>query len=242
MSFRGKVALVTGAAKRLGRATALALAEAGADVVVHYGRSKGEAEDVRKEILAVGRRAWLLSANLASEKEAIRLVDQTFRIAGRLDILVNNASIFPSNRLPSLTFAELRASLEVNAWAPFVLARRFVEKARGGHVVNFLDARISGANPEHAAYQLSKELLASLTRMMAVEFAPRFAVNAVAPGPILLPKGKGAAYLKTLRKRTLLKRIGTPADVADAVVYLTSSRYITGQVLFVDGGWQVSAT
>ena len=126
--------------------------------------------------------------------------------------------------------------MRINAWAPFVLGRALARERRGGCIVNLLDSRITDYDAEHAAYHLSKRMLATLTRMMALEFAPRVRVNAVAPGLILPPPGEDDGYLERLKRTNPLERHGEPADVAEAVLFLARSLFVTGQTIFVDGG------
>ncbi|MBN2308344.1 MAG: SDR family oxidoreductase [Candidatus Hydrogenedentes bacterium] len=231
-----RTALVTGGAKRLGRAIAHALAEAGADVIIHYRSSAGEAGELAAELQAMGRRAWLVSADLEDPAQADGLLDQAVELAGPVDILVNNASVFPESRLADFSPEHLYTNININALAPALIARRFAAQERPGDVLNLLDCRIADYDDAHAAYHLSKRMLFTLTRMMALEFAPAVRVNAIAPGLILAPEGKGDAYLDSLATTNPLKRHGTPGDIASAAVFLLSSPFITGQVLFVDGG------
>jgi pteridine reductase len=236
MRLAGKKALVTGGGKRLGREVALALAREGASVVVHYGRSSDGADETAAEIRRLGVKAWTVRTDLASEAKTEKLVDRAAALSGGLDILVNNASIFPEGEFEDLSAADLHRNVDVNALAPFVLGRNFARQAGGGHIVNFLDTRITGYDWQHAAYHASKILLAYLTRVMALRFAPSTAVNAVAPGLILPPEGKDAAYLNRLKDTVPLRRVGNPAQITQAVIYLVTSAYLTGQVIFVDGG------
>ncbi|MCX5795292.1 MAG: SDR family oxidoreductase [Elusimicrobia bacterium] len=233
----GQTALVTGGAKRLGRAIALALGRAGADVVVHCRGSLAEAQALAGELRGLGRQAWTAQADLddASQVEAL-FADACRSAGGGLDILVNSASIFPTGRLDGLQPAELERNIRVNALAPFVLGRALARSGRGGCIVNLLDSRITDYDAEHAAYHLSKRLLATFTRMMALEYAPKVRVNAVAPGLILPPPGEGQDYLERLKGTNPLQRHGGPEDVADAVLFLARSAFVTGQTIFVDGG------
>jgi NAD(P)-dependent dehydrogenase (short-subunit alcohol dehydrogenase family) len=234
--IRGAHALVTGAAKRLGRAVALALAQEGANVVIHYRRSAEEAERLADELRRIGVRAWTLSADLRDPDELEHVID---RAGVKLDILVNNASSFSRSTFESVTRDELVAAVETEAWAPFALARRFASRAGGerGHVVNLLDTRVAGSfDWEHVAYLAAKDLLGQLTRIMAMRLAPGTSVNAVAPGLVLPPEGKGRDYLETLGSALPLRRYGDPAFVAEAVVFLVKSEFVTGQTIFVDGG------
>jgi len=230
-----KTALITGGAKRLGRATALALAEAGANVVIHYGSSRQEALATAEEATRLGVRSWTVRGDLLSRDPA-SIVDEAARLAGGLDILINNASIFPTSRIEDVTLDQIVENVTVNAWGPLALARRFAELGQRGHIVNFLDTRVTGFDWSHVAYQSSKHMLALFTRMMAAKFGPGLQVNAVAPGLILPPEGKDASYLDSLKDRTVLKRTGSPREVTDAVLYLLRSDFVTGQVIYVDGG------
>lgn len=235
-SLKGKTALVTGAAKRLGAATALELARHGAGVVIHYGRSHTEAEEVAQAVQSAGAPAFTLPADLADPAAGAGLIDRAVELAGPIDILVNNASIFPSGTLETMTAGDLYANIDVNALAPLLISRRFYAQRRPGCIVNMLDARIADFDSSHAPYHLSKRMLFSLTRMMAVEFAPAVRVNAVAPGLILPPDGEDETYLERLAHTNPLGRHGNPEDVVDAIMFLVRSEFVTGQVIFVDGG------
>lgn len=235
-SLDGKTALVTGAAKRIGRAIALALADEGANVVVHYNKSAAEAEALVGEIQARGVKAWAIKADLGVREEYEGLIPRAIEAAGSLDFLVNNASVFEPGGVGDLTFEDLLSTMETNAWAPLVLSREFARLARRGGIVNILDSHSAAHDRSHAAYILSKHMLHALTTMTALEFAPDVTVNAVAPGLILPPPGKDEAYLLKLAERLPLRRYGAPEDVADAVVFLLGNNFITGQFIYVDGG------
>jgi pteridine reductase len=235
-SLVDRTALVTGAARRLGRATARALASEGANVIVHYGRSEAEAEGLAAELREGGREAWTLQADFERPDEVEALIPRALEQAGGLQILVNNASIFPPGGLAEANLGSLMRNVQVNAWAPLQLSRSFAEHARRGTIVNFLDTRVAGYDWKHVEYILSKKMLATLTEMTAVQFAPDITVNAVAPGLILPPPGKDESYLEALKDTVPLKRHGDADDVADAVLFLVRSDYVTGQVIYVDGG------
>ncbi len=235
-SLIGKTALVTGAARRLGRATALALARAGADVVVHYHTGAAEVQTVADEITALGRRAWTIPADLRDASQAESLMDQALQKSGAVDILINNASIFPSDSVLDLSPETLADAVAIHATAPLILSRRLAAQGRPGAIVNFLDSRVEDYDPTHASYHLSKRMLLALTRMLAVELAPRIAVNAVAPGLILPPDGQDDSYLRNLAHTNPLQRYGNSRDITDAVLFLLRSEFVTGQVIFVDGG------
>ncbi len=227
---------MTGAARRIGRAVSLALASCGANVVVHHSRSAAAAESLVAELEGRGVRAISLQADLALPEEAEGLVARARERAGRIDALVNNASVFEPETLDAAGLDRLVRNVKVNAWAPFVLTRALARQFGRGKVVNLLDARLAGLDLAHAGYFLSKHLLAVITRMTAVAFAPGLSVNAVAPGLILPPPGEDEAYLARLARSLPLERHGGPDDVARAVVFLLESDFVTGQVLFVDGG------
>jgi NAD(P)-dependent dehydrogenase (short-subunit alcohol dehydrogenase family) len=235
-SLAGTTALVTGAARRLGRATARALAAQGANVVVHYGRSEAEAEALAAELRGGGREAWTLRADFDAPGEIESLIPRALEQAGGLQVLVNNASIFPPGSLAEANLESLTRNIQVNAWAPFELSRSFAEHAKRGAIVNFLDTRVAGYDWKHVEYILSKKMLAALTEMTAVQFAPEITVNAVAPGLILPPPGKDESYLEALADTVPLKRHGEAEDIAEAVLFLVRSDYVTGQVIYVDGG------
>ncbi len=236
-ALKGKVALVTGAGKRLGRAIAIALAEMGVHIVVHERKGlEIEAGRVCDEVVGCGARSWKVFADLERREEYETLIARSLKAAGSLDMVVNNASLFLPDTLRDVGKESMLRHLEVNAWAPFVISRDFARLAGRGKIVNLLDTRIEGSDRKHAGYILSKHLLAEVTRMCALEFAPRITVNAVAPGLILPPAGKDESYLKGLAGTVPLERHGNPADVADAVLYLLQSEFITGQIIYVDGG------
>ena len=236
-SLRGQVALVTGGAVRLGRAISEALAAEGVHVVVHYRASAAEAEATVARLRGAGVGAWALQADLSAPAEAAGLVGRAAELAARpLDILVNSAGVWRASRLLEFAPDELQADLQVNALAPLQLCRDFAAQGRPGQIVNLLDARIVAYDAAHAAYHLSKRMLFSLTRMLALELAPGIRVNAVAPGLILPPRGEGEPFLKSLAHTNPLRTHGAAEDVARAVVFLLRSPFVTGQVIYVDGG------
>lgn len=235
--LQGKVALVTGASRRIGRAIAIALAEEGVHIVAHDRRAQEtETKLVCDEVVDCGAKAWRVMADLEKPEEYESLVAQALKAAGALDILINNASIFLPSTVLDAGFNDVIRHLHVNAWTPFVLSREFARLAPRGKIINLLDSRITGRDRTHMAYLLSKQALASLTRLCALEFAPAFTVNGVAPGLILPPAGKDEAYLDRLAEKVPLRKHGGPHDVADAVLYLLRSDFVTGQIIYVDGG------
>lgn len=233
--IRGKTALVTGAAKRIGRQTALSLAEEGVNVIIHYLSSDDDAQKTVDELKGKGVNAWKIKADFA-DKGYEGLIKKAAELAGTLDILVNSASIFPRNTLADITFEDFMRNMEVNAWAPFSLSREFAREIGRGKIINMLDSRISGYDWTHVDYILSKHVLAQFTRMTAVEYAPHITVNGVSPGLILPPPGKDMSYIEKMNKTVPLKKHGNPVDIAEAIIYLLKSDFLTGEVINVDGG------
>jgi len=239
----GKVALVTGAARRVGRAIALELAGAGFDVAVHCRDSAEAARAVVEEIERRGRRAILVEGDLGERATPARLVSETAGGLGRLDVLINNASVFGKTPVDDGEAAHWETMIRVNALAPAMLSRAaapLMRDAGAGRIVNLTDIMVDRPAAGHAAYCASKAALTSLTRSLALELAPQITVNAVAPGIAVFPERYDEATRRRLVSRVPLAREGTPEDVAAAVRFLvTSGDYITGQVLCVDGGWSI---
>jgi NAD(P)-dependent dehydrogenase (short-subunit alcohol dehydrogenase family) len=235
-SLAGKTALVTGAVHRLGRAIAVRLAEAGANIVVHHSGRTPLPDDLAAQFDRLGVKWWQVKADFETPAQYEALMEQALKAAGSLDLLVNSAAVFPASTLKGVRFEEMVRSLQINAWVPLVLSRDFARLAGRGNIINVLDTRVDGYDWNHVAYILSKHALAVLTKMTALEFAPQIRVNAVAPGLILPPPGKDEAYLDRLAATVPLKRHGGPADVAEAVHYLATAPYVTGETLHIDGG------
>lgn len=235
-SLKGKTVLITGAAKRIGRETALTFAGEGANIVVHYRSSADEAKGLAAELMKKGAKAWTVKADFERTGETDMLIDHAVQAAGSLDILVNNASIFPPDSLQNLTFDNLMLNMQVNAWAPFVLSREFARRVGRGKIINLIDSRVEDYDWTHVGYILSKHVLWALTKMMALKYAPDITVNGVGPGLILPPPGKDESYIDKLKDTVPLREHGDPQYVADAVVYLAKCKYVTGQMLFIDGG------
>lgn len=238
--LHGTTALVTGAARRIGRAMALGLAREGVNVVVHYESSAAEATELVGMLRSLGVGAWSVAADLRDPGALGSLVDRAAGMAGPLGILVNNASAFPESTLDRVTRDDLDRSIHLDAWAPFELTRRFARQLDGAacaHVVNLLDTRVAAQfDWQHFAYCAAKDLLSTLTSLLAMHFAPRVAVNGIAPGLILPPEGKGQDYLEAKKLELPLRRIGHSDFITDAMLFLVKSEFITGQTLFVDGG------
>lgn len=235
-TLKGRTALVTGGARRIGRAIALALAGRGVNVAIHFNRSADGARELAAEVERAGAKAWTVQADFCRAEEYQSLIERTRSLTGGLDILINNASIFPAESLGELAWPGFAAAMEVNAWVPLTLCRKFAEGAARGSIVNLHDTHLKGFDFQHAGYILSKHVLAELTRMLALELAPGIAVNAVAPGLILPPPGADERYLLEHANDLPLRRHGSVQDIAEAVSFLLQAEFITGQVIYVDGG------
>jgi NAD(P)-dependent dehydrogenase (short-subunit alcohol dehydrogenase family) len=234
--LEGQVALVTGAAKRIGRSIALRLAADGADVVINYAASKREAEDVAREIQALGRRAIAVQADVSRRLEVEKLFAAVEREFGRLDILVNNAGTFFSAKFEELTDEQWDRIMDTNLKSQFLCAQMAapVMKRQGrGRIINLSSLGGILAWPAYTHYCVSKAGTIMLTRCLARALAPEILVNSVAPGTIQFP---GELPDEEYIRRVPLHRTGTGDDIADAVAYLATAAFVTGQVLVVDGG------
>jgi NAD(P)-dependent dehydrogenase (short-subunit alcohol dehydrogenase family) len=240
----GRNAIVTGGAVRLGRAIALRLAREGVNVCIHYATSSAAAEATLRDLQTCGIRASAVSADFAADvaSGARRVMDEASKALGPIDLLVNSAAIFEPGTLDGMSDEPWERCFNINLKAPVWLAREFARQlppAARGDIVNIVDWRALRPRPGHLAYTLAKAGLASATKLLAQELGPRIHVNGVAPGAILPPPGAGEDYLETLRERIPLKRTGDAEDVADAVVYLASSSFVSGEILSVTGGEQL---
>lgn len=229
--------MVTGAARRVGHALALACARAGADVIIHHGHSEAEARQVREEVAHIGPRAWVLQADLARADEVFRLIEQAANIQP-LFALINNAAIFERLSAEQTTLPDWERHLAINLTAPFLLSQAFarqVPENEHGHIVNLLDFRALRPGADHFPYTISKAALAAMTRSLAQAFAPRVTVNGLALGAIL-PPADGNANPK-IEESIPAQRWGTLEDVENALLFLlTAAPYITGEIIHVDGG------
>lgn len=227
-------ALITGAAKRIGKSISLLLAVLGFDIALHYNQSRKEAIETAGEIESYGVRCELFSCDLANEKKVRPLIADVRKQFPNLSLLINSASIFEKS-----TLADSKAfdrHFNVNFKTPYILSCEFAKICKQGQIINFLDTHITQNKSLHTAYLLSKKSLAEFTKLAAVEFAPKIRVNAIAPGLILAPEGKKNDYLKRLAKQIPLQKAGNPNQIALTVQFLVESDYLTGQTIFVDGG------
>jgi NAD(P)-dependent dehydrogenase (short-subunit alcohol dehydrogenase family) len=252
MQLKGKVALVTGGARRLGREIALALAGAGCDVAIHYGRSGAAADETSGLIARSGVRSTALQADLSQPDQIEGLFQVLERDFGRLDILVNSAASFVSSPVESITSEAWDAVMAVNLRAPFICSQHGAQLMKRAsrppgepaHIVNIGDLSGLQVWARFAHHGVSKAGLMHLTRSMAREMAPDVRVNAIVPGAILPPPGmdeESEAWLQ-VGERIPLGRVGKASDVANSVLFLCRSDFITGEELVVDGGERLVAT
>ncbi len=240
-----KTALITGAAKRLGRAIALDLARHGWNVGLHFNTSEKEARATEADALTAGVKVALLKADLSRESESEGLVARAVAELGPLTALINSASIFENDDWYSADRASWDKHMETNLRAPFVLAQQFakqVPRGSNGAIVNLIDQRVLKPTPQFISYSVSKAALFWLNTTLAQALAPKVRVNAVGPGPVMRNERQSAADFGRQRDATLLGRGAEPQDVCDAVHYLLSAPNVTGQMIAVDGGqhlaWQ----
>ena len=229
--------MVTGAAKRLGRTVAMRLAEEGADVVIHYRSSQAEAQDAVKEIEKHGRRAVAIAADLSEVSEIKRLVDEAGKHFGRLDILVNSAANFLPASMISTTEQVWDVALDTNLRAPFFCAQAAAPWLRRtqGVIINFADTGGLLGWTGYIPHSVSKAGVVMLTKVLAKALAPEVRVNGIAPGTITM-EGDAPELEADFIKRAPLRRSGRPSDITGSVLFLVQSKFITGQVLVVDGG------
>jgi NAD(P)-dependent dehydrogenase (short-subunit alcohol dehydrogenase family) len=239
MDLHGKVALVTGGAVRVGKAIVLALADAGADIAFSYNSSAEAALATAREIEARGRHVLAFRADQSQAEQVGALVDSTVGELGRLDILVNSASLWRRTPWAELDEAAWDQLLDINLKGPFLCAKAAAPHlaAHGdGAIVNIVDLSAIVPFPNYMPHSAAKAGLLNLTWALALELAPAVRVNAIAPGPVLPPPGYSEKQVAAAARRTLLGRWGTPEDVARAVLFLVQADYITGALLPVDGG------
>jgi NAD(P)-dependent dehydrogenase (short-subunit alcohol dehydrogenase family) len=236
---RARVALVTGAGRRIGREIALGMARAGWDVAVHYRASQAEAEDVVHAIRALGRRAVALQADLANEHAVRALPRETVHLLGALDCIVNNASLFEYDKPDAFSPSLLAAHMQCNLAAPLLLAQELhalVPEGGQAVVVNLLDQKLYNLNPDFLSYTLSKSALHTATTMLAQALAPKLRVVGVAPGITMVSGDQTEDGFERAHQVTPLGRSSTPQDIVDAVCYAANARALTGTTLLVDGG------
>jgi NAD(P)-dependent dehydrogenase (short-subunit alcohol dehydrogenase family) len=227
---------VTGAAKRIGACIAAGLAKSGVNVILHYNGSEEEVEALGARLSQGGTQVWTVQGDFSEPDSVEALWGEALGATGSIDFLINNASIYPEGRLQGTSMEELQRNLNVNALAPFVLGRLFAAQDREGAIVNLLDTMVTDYDRRHFGYHVSKRMLLSLTSMMALDFAPKVRVNGIAPGLVLPPEGQDETYLQRLASSNPLGAYGDVADVTQATRFLLRSSFVTGQIIYVDGG------
>lgn len=231
MKLKGKTALVTGGALRIGRAICEALAAKGCHVVIHCNQSERQAGLLAHKLRRTGVRAMSVSADFRQPENCEKLIEQAITLTGRLDILINNSAVYVKKPLLSVSSVEIKQICNVNFLAPMLLIKAFAGKTRQGHVINLLDREIALNRPGALPYMLTKRMLADLTKLAALELAPKISINAVAPGAVLPPTGmREKAGFIPLRRKPSVK------DLVQTVIFLLESDAITGQIIFPDGG------
>jgi NAD(P)-dependent dehydrogenase (short-subunit alcohol dehydrogenase family) len=245
MTLTNKTALITGG-KRIGAVVAAELARRGMDVALSYRQSKSEAEETAQAVRDAGRRAVVLQANLSTGDDCARLVDGAAAALGRLDALINMASVYRSHALADIDEARWDESLDVDLKAAYLCARAAIPHMRaagGGRIVNFSDWIAASGRPRYPGYlpyYVAKRAIIGLTEALALELAAdQILVNAIAPGPILAPPGTSDQELESVESATPLGRWGGEAEIATAVVFLLQSGFVTGETIRVDGGRHV---
>jgi NAD(P)-dependent dehydrogenase (short-subunit alcohol dehydrogenase family) len=231
--------LITGAARRIGRAIASDLARQGRPVALHYGASRADAEDAVGEIVRGGGRGVALRADLAREDEVRALLPAAEAALGPVDCLINNAATFERDSVANATRASWDAHMETNLRAPFVLIQALAERlpeGHGGNVINILDERVWNLTPHFVSYTLSKSALWTLTRTMALALAPAIRVNGIGPGPTLPSPRQSEAQFARQQAMMPLERGTTPEEICAAVRYILASPALTGQMIALDGG------
>lgn len=241
ITLKDKVALVTGSARRVGRAIALELAAQGMNVVIHHNHSDDDAKTAAAEARKLGVKAAIIRADLSKPKEIAALFQKIEKRFGRLDALVNSASIFAKGQIEELTLEDWQQALDINLTAPFLCSQHAAKLMRqngddGSSIINILDLSAFAPWKTFAPHSVSKAGLKMLTEVLALSLAPHIRVNAIAPGPVLRDEGNSPERWKEIGTRLPLKHTGDPADVAQAVVFLATQPFITGVILPVDGG------
>lgn len=237
----GRVALVTGAGRRVGRALALALGAQGMRVIVHYNGSADGAEETVRLIAAAGGKAVSIGADLSDVGEAERLVDRVVADHGELAVLVNSAAIMRRTPVGETSTNDWDEMFALNVRAPYFVSQRAAPALGAAHgcIVNIADLAAFETWPAYVPHTITKAAIVQMTRGLAHALAPAVRVNAIAPGVVMLPEGWQEKDAEHLRASTPLARLGSPEDVAEAMLYLIGAEFVTGEVLVVDGGRHV---
>lgn len=231
-----QTALITGSAKRIGKAIALAMAEWGYDIAVHYRNSKLEAEEVVDAVQSIGRQAATFHCDLEDMAAVSTLIPQVHERFPNLDILVNNASLFKRAFLEDTDLSLFNQLMDVNFKTPFFLTQQFARVCQKGHIINLLDTKVTQNQSQYFLYSLTKKSLLEFTRMAAKALGPDIRVNGIAPG-LILPSGLNSHEdFEKMGEFIPLKRTGDTDNIVKAVQYVMNNDFVTGEILFVDGG------
>lgn len=235
-----EAAIITGGADRLGKSIALSLAKMGYDIALHYNRSREQAERTAMEIREMGVECHLFQSDFQDLKEVSSLIRA---ISEKLNptVLINSASEFTKSTIFDPGYELMDRLFRVNFMVPYLLTKELVANAERGVIINLLDTKISQYNTEHFDYLISKMALEKFTRMAALQLAPTFRVNGIAPGLILPPKDRDTDYLENLSKGIPMQGIGSQKNITETVSYLVSNSFVTGEVIYIDGGEHLGA-
>jgi NAD(P)-dependent dehydrogenase (short-subunit alcohol dehydrogenase family) len=229
-------ALVTGAAKRIGRQVALHLAQQGYGIALHYHRSKPEAMSTAQAIYKTGMRCELFSCDLADEAQVLKLIPQVFKAFPNLNVLVNSASIFIPNQFGAVDLSLFKTHWDTNFKAPYLLTCEFARLVKSGQVINFIDTNVVKYKTRYADYLMTKKALLEFTKMAAVQWGPRIRVNGISPGMILAPVNNQPDDRGKRAKKIPLQKTGRPENILQSVQFLLENDYLTGQIIANDGG------
>lgn len=240
MSKKANAALITGGAKRIGREIAVMLASFGFDIAISYNKSKSEAQKLATEITKKYKvNCEIFAADLCDVKQAQKLIKDVQKAFPNLNLLINNASIFNKSKFLDAKDSELMDNLNIHFISPLILAKEFATKApKNSQIINIIDKNIKRYDTSYFYYLLSKKSLAELTKMLALQLAPKIRVNAVAPGFILEPIDNGISQeqAKNILKKIPLQVKGDPKNICQAIEFLLKNNFVNGQILFIDGG------
>jgi len=241
--MKSKNLLITGAATRVGKAMALHFAEKGWNIVLHYFRSSLEAKKLKKIIEQKWVKVVLIKADLKNPKEAEKIIPLARKKLGTIDCLINNAALFEKDDINNFTTKSWNDHLNINLLAPSILTKQFAKQASkktSSNIINIIDQRIFNLTPFFMSYTISKSGLQTLTKTMAMRLGPNIKVNAVAPGPTIKSKRQTNAHFRNQTRSTLLKKSVRPQDICDTVEFLINNNSITGQIIAVDSGQNLS--
>jgi pteridine reductase len=234
-----EVAIITGAARRIGREIAMAMVARGLAVVVHHGRSAVQANELVQQIQTSGGRALAVAADLSEPVSAAATIFQAASELGQVTTLINSASVFQDRALTDVDLDHCQLHLSVNLLAPLFLAQQFARQltaGQRGHVINLLDWRAERPGADHVVYTASKAALCSVTRSLAQQLAPTIQVNGISPGAILPPEDRQQWHQQRAENTIPLRRTGSPKDLIHAIQFLLDAEFITGEILHVSGG------